>query len=218
LFAVPDHAVARVAHSLKMDLGPQTALVHCAGALDLNVFGEDPTTQRRPRGSFHPLCAVSDMKDDLKDHSVALSASTKPLLATLETLASALGLKPLEVSEARRPAYHAGAVLCAGGLTALASAGVAAFQEAGIDEEAALEALLPLMRSALRGIETRGLTRALTGPVARGDLATVQAHLGALPADLSELYRQLALRALQLAWDVLPPETRNGLDKDLRRG
>jgi predicted short-subunit dehydrogenase-like oxidoreductase (DUF2520 family) len=217
VLAVPDQAVAKLAQTLELDLGPGTALVHCAGALDLAVFGDNPQTQRRARGSFHPLCAVSDPRDDLTGHSVAISATPRTLLPTLEALATALGLKPLEVSEARRPIYHAAAVLCAGGLTALASAGVAGFAEAGIGEKEALEALLPLMKSALRGVSQRGLSRGLTGPVARGDLATVQSHLAALPADLSELYRQLALRALELARETLPVETRNALEKNLRR-
>jgi predicted short-subunit dehydrogenase-like oxidoreductase (DUF2520 family) len=218
ILAVPDQAVQRVSESLKLDLGSQTALVHCAGALDVNAFGSDPITQRRARGSFHPLCAVSDSRDDLSGHAVAISATPKALLGLLERLALALGLRPLHVSDARRPVYHAAAVLSAGGLTALASAAVAAFREAGVEENVALDALLPLMRSALRGVQERGLQRGLTGPVARGDLATVQSHLASLPADLSELYRQLSLRALELVRDTLPVETRNGLEKALKRG
>ncbi len=72
------------------------------------------------------------------------------------------------------------------------------------------------MRSAIHGIEARGLARGLTGPVPRGDLAVVQAHLAALPADLASLYRALSLRALGLVGERLPPETRNALEKTFK--
>lgn len=217
VFAVPDASVPQLAASLKDDLGANTALVHCAGALDLSVFGTDPESLRRARGSFHPLVAVSDPTDPLAGHAVAVSASDKALLKRLSQMAKDLQLTPLEVPDARRAVYHAGAVLSAGGLVALASAAIDALGEAGIEPEAATKALLPLMRSALRGVEQRGLQRGLTGPVARGDLAVVQSHLSALPADLSELYRILSQRAGKLAGDRLPQETQHALDKLLRR-
>lgn len=217
ILAVPDSAVAQLARTLKGDLGPDTALIHCAGALDLSVFGAEPDMQRRPRGSFHPLVAVSDPTDPLGDHAVALSASSRELLQLLNRMAVDLELAPIEVPEAQRTAYHAGAVMAAGGLVSLASAAIDAFGEAGITPDAAAQALLPLMRSALRGLQARGLQRGLTGPVARGDLSVVEAHLNALPAELAELYRQLSLRALKVAGTRLPQETRVAMEKLLRR-
>ncbi len=216
LLAVPDAAVPAVAKTLTADVGPDTAFIHCAGALDLSAFGEDPSMLRRARGSFHPLAAVSDPSDPLEGHSVALSASTRALMGTLELMAADLGMTPLEVPEARRGAYHAGAVLAAGGVVSLLAAAVEALREAGIEEEQALKALMPLSQSALAGVQQRGLSRALTGPVARGDLAVVQSHLTSLPAELATLYRALALKGLELTRAQLPPETRNALDKLLR--
>ena len=212
LLAVPDSAVQSVTQTLLLDLGLSTAVVHCAGALDLNAFGDSPMLARRMRGSFHPLAAISDAEDPLTGHTVALSATGRPLLTVLRRMAEELELVAIEVPEARRAAYHAGAVMAAGGVVSLLSAAVAAFAEAGIGPEQALRALLPLSQSALRGASARGLSGGLTGPVKRGDLAVVQAHLNALPADLSTLYRLLSQRALRLAGAQLPVETRNALD------
>lgn len=217
LLAVPDSAVAQLAESIKADLGPHTAIIHCAGALDLSVFGTDAASLRRPRGSFHPLVAVSDPTDSLAEHAVALSASSRELMQLLTRMAADLKLEAIEVSEARRTAYHAGAVMSAGGLVSLASAAIDAFGEAGIEPEAAARALLPLMRSALRGVQARGLQRGLTGPVARGDLDVVRAHMDALPTELAEVYRLLSLRALKVAGSRLPPETRVAMEKLLKR-
>jgi predicted short-subunit dehydrogenase-like oxidoreductase (DUF2520 family) len=216
VLAVPDTVVGYVANKVRGDLGDDTALLHCAGALDLSVLGTDPEMIRRPRGSFHPLCAVTDPLDELEGHSVALAASQRELMPVLWRMALALRLTPLEVPEARRAAYHAGAVMSAGLLVSLASAAVAAMEQAGILEDQAVAALTPLMRSAIRGLEERGLSRALTGPVSRGDLSVVQAHLAALPADLAEIYRTLSLHSLQLVKDQLPPETRNALERALK--
>ncbi|HXN40797.1 MAG TPA: DUF2520 domain-containing protein [Myxococcaceae bacterium] len=215
VIAVPDRAVAAASAEIAPRLGASTALVHCAGALGLRAFGAGPAL-RRPRGSFHPLCAVSSPSDSLSGHAVAISASDDHLLEWLKKMAAALQMQPIAVPEKKRLAYHAGAMISAGGIVALASASVAAFQAAGIDESQALTALLPLMRSALTGIEKRGLAAALTGPIARGDEATVAGHLAALPANLVDLYRELALRSLHLTGKRLSGKQRKRLEEILR--
>jgi predicted short-subunit dehydrogenase-like oxidoreductase (DUF2520 family) len=215
VLAVPDNAVPLATKMVLSDLGRQTALVHCSGALDLSAFGSDPGVLERPRGSFHPLVAISDPRDDLSGHFAALSTNSEGLRDILRAMAKDLGLSLLEVPESGRAAYHAGAVLAAAGAIALASSAVAAFAEAGIDEPTAIRALLPLMRSALSGIERRGFSRALTGPIIRGDVAVIRGHLEALPTELKGLYRDLALRALSLVRAQLPKETRIALEQGL---
>jgi predicted short-subunit dehydrogenase-like oxidoreductase (DUF2520 family) len=212
VLAVPDRVVRERAETIAADLGRRTALVHCAGALTLDALGTLPAVTSRPRGSFHPLCAVSSPLDRLDGHTVALSATTAGLLRTLRRMAEALGLHPIEVPEATRAAYHAGAVLSAGGAVALLSAAVQAFHGAGISEEEATPALIALMRSALRGVEQRGLSAGLTGPVVRGDADVVAAQLDALPRPISQLYRALSIWALDLAYDRLTPEQRGMLE------
>jgi predicted short-subunit dehydrogenase-like oxidoreductase (DUF2520 family) len=210
ILAVPDSAVVPAMELVEEDLGPSTALVHCSGALPLSVFSTSRT--KRPVGSFHPLAAVSDPKDTLSGHAVALASTDRELHANLERMASALEMAPLEVPETGRAAYHAGAVLSAGLVVALLDAAVSALEEAGLDRELALKSLLPLSSSALRGVQSRGLEKGLTGPVVRGDVSVVQAHLEALPAELGSLYRLLSRRALRLT-PALPPETRLALER-----
>lgn len=212
LLAVPDRAVRECAEAIAGDLGPRTALVHCAGALTLDALGSQPAVISRPRGSFHPLCAVSSPQDRLEGHTVALSTADGRLLKVLRGMARTLGLHPIEVPEATRAAYHAGAVLSAGGAVALLSAAVQAFRGAGISEREATLALIALMRSALRGVEQRGLSAGLTGPVVRGDADVVAAQLDALPRPISALYRALSIWALDLAHGRLTPEQRGMLE------
>jgi predicted short-subunit dehydrogenase-like oxidoreductase (DUF2520 family) len=213
VLAVPDSAVAEVAQQFVPDLGLSTALVHCAGALDLGVFGDQPRVLRRMRGSFHPLAAISDREDSIEGHTVALSATGRPLMKVLRWMAEDLGLKTIEVPEASRAAYHAGAVMAAGGVVSLLSAAVEALALAGVGEEEAVSALLSLSQSALRGVEVRGLQGGLTGPVRRGDVHVVRSHLAALPEDLKGLYRRLSLRALELCGRQLSPDSKAELER-----
>jgi predicted short-subunit dehydrogenase-like oxidoreductase (DUF2520 family) len=210
LLCVPEKAVPEVAREMARTLGRSTALVHCAGALSLKALG---APRGRPLGSFHPLCAVSDPRDSLAGHAVAISTRSRALKAVLRRMAQDLELQVLEVPEARRAAYHAGAVLSAGCTVALMSAAVEALGHAGIPEDAALAALLPLMRSSLRGMEARGLARGLTGPVVRGDANVVAAHLAALPPEVAEVYRLLSRRAVRLVGARLSPGARADLTK-----
>jgi len=215
VLAVPDNAVPLAAKMINADFGADTALVHCSGALDLSAFGSDASILERERGSLHPLVAISDPTDELAGHSAAVSATSEQLRSTLLAMARDLGLEPLEIPESARPAYHAGAVLAAAGVVALAASAVLALSEAGLDEPRALTALLPLMRSALVGAERRGLARALTGPIIRGDVSVIRSHLDALPSELRALYRDLALRALSLVRAQLPKETRLAVEQGL---
>lgn len=212
LVCVPDKAVPSVAEECKDGLARGAALVHCAGALSLEALG---AARGRALGSFHPLVAVSDARDSLAGNSVAVSTRSHWLRAVLERMARDVGLKVLRVKEQQRAAYHAGAVLSAGGVVAALSAAVEALREAGIPEQDALAALLPLTRSALRGVEARGLAAGYTGPIARGDAEVVAAHLAALPPDVAAVYRPLSRRGLSLVGARLPAGARAKLARAL---
>jgi predicted short-subunit dehydrogenase-like oxidoreductase (DUF2520 family) len=212
LVCVPDKAVSLVAEEYKPRLARGAALVHCAGALSLEALGPP---RGRVLGSFHPLVAVSDARDSLAGNSVALSTRSRWLRAVLERMAKDVGMHALRVKEQQRAAYHAGAVLSAGGVVAALSAAVEALRVAGISEEDALAALLPLTRSALRGVEARGLAAGYTGPIARGDAGVVAAHLAALPPDVAAVYRPLSQRGLSLVGARLTAEARANLKKSL---
>lgn len=216
LFTVPDDALAETVAALQADLDPGAALVHCAGALALDAFGSGRAVDEHPRGSFHPLVSISDADDALEGCTVALSATHKGLLTTLYRMATDLRLQTIEVADTARALYHAGAVLAAGGATALLDAAVTCLVRAGVEEEDAVPALVALLRSALRGVDARGISGALTGPVVRGDASVVKRHLESLEATERDLYRQLSLRALSLVSDRLAPDARKALEKALK--
>jgi predicted short-subunit dehydrogenase-like oxidoreductase (DUF2520 family) len=110
-------------------------------------------------------------------------------------LARELGAHPFVVPDDRRAAYHAAAVVASNHLVALLGQVERLAETAGVP----FDAFLPLIATTLANCAHHGPAAALTGPVARGDVDTVAAHLDALPDAERHTYRALALAALTLA-------------------
>lgn len=178
LVCVPDSAIAEVAAGIPP--GPWVA--HVSGATRLSAL--DPHVRRF---SVHPLQTLVKSRgpEQLDGAFAAVTAETDEARERGFWLARTLGLQPFELGDEVRPLYHAGAAFASGYLVTVYRAAAALFREAG----APPEALLPLMRRTIdNGFE-------LTGPIARGDWSTVEAHLDALHErrpDLAPLYRALA--------------------------
>jgi len=178
LLAVPDAAIAEVAQ--RLEIGPWVA--HVSGATSLLAL--DPHTRRF---SVHPLQTLTRERgaEQLDGAWAAVTAETDEAREAARWLADALGLRPFELADADKPLYHAGAAMASNFLVTLHAAAARLLEES----HAPPEALVPLMT---RTIENGFV---LTGPIARGDWSTVEAHLRALEErapDLVPLYRALA--------------------------
>jgi predicted short-subunit dehydrogenase-like oxidoreductase (DUF2520 family) len=178
LLAVPDAAIAEVAR--QVPIGPWMA--HVSGATSLSAL--DPHTRRF---SVHPLQTLIGERgpDQLDGAWGAVTAENGEARELARWLAETLGLHPFDLADADKPLYHAGAAMASNFLVTLYRAAARLLEESN----APPDALLPLIT---RTIEN-GF--ALTGPIARGDWSTVEAHLHALEErapDLVPLYRALA--------------------------
>lgn len=198
---VPDDTIATVAGGLRLYSGQ--ALVHTSGALPAAVLA-DAQAAGTSAGSFHPLIAFADLDRALAalpGATVALEGD-ESLLPLLAELAESIGAQPVLVPSAGKAAYHAAAMLAAGGLVGLLDAIVEVAAGAGLDEAAALRVYAPLARGALANAEELGVERALTGPFVRGDVGTVAGHLEALrrwAPSAVPLYVAIARRELAIA-------------------
>ncbi|MDX6493469.1 MAG: hypothetical protein QOH02_1404 [Gaiellaceae bacterium] len=178
LLCVPDRAIAEVAQSLE----PGPWIAHTSGATPLSAL--DPHTRRF---GLHPLQTfVPDGGGAQLDGSyAAVTAETNEGRAHGFALAEMLGLEPFVLAEDARPLYHAGAAIASNYLVTLHAVASELFEEAG----APPEALVPLMRRTIEnGFE-------LTGPIARGDWETVEAHRRAIRSvrpELEPVYEVLA--------------------------
>jgi predicted short-subunit dehydrogenase-like oxidoreductase (DUF2520 family) len=131
---------------------------------------------------------------------VAVDASTTALRRRLAGLARALGAKPSHVDDSQRAVYHAAAVFASNYIDVMLAKAVELLREAGWSEREALEGVVPLAEGVLTSVRARGPVAALTGPVRRGDVNTVERHLAALRgAPVAHLYRMLGMSALEIA-------------------
>jgi predicted short-subunit dehydrogenase-like oxidoreductase (DUF2520 family) len=195
LLCVPDQAIAAVA----ADIPEGPAFVgHVSGAGTLNLLAEAAAKGARTF-SLHPLQTFADGKTTVEGTPAAIAGSDREALEFARALAEALGLRPFEVAEQDRAAYHASAAMASNLLVALEESAADLLTKLGAVD--ARELLAPLvLRTAANWVE-RG-PGALTGPIARGDQVTIDGHRAALrerAPELLELYDALAARAETVA-------------------
>lgn len=199
----PDAAIAAVAAAINWR--PGQAAIHCCGAAGTNLL-KAAAEQGAVVGAFHPFQTFAGLDDPAEAlarlEGITFAVSGQDWLqGYLETMARELGGQPITVSDAQRPLYHAAAVMGCGYLAALLQAAGELAQAAGLDPEQALAALLPLSRATLDNIAKLGIAASLTGPAARGDMATLQAHWQAIVRErpeLADLYLTLTQASLTL--------------------
>jgi predicted short-subunit dehydrogenase-like oxidoreductase (DUF2520 family) len=201
IVTVPDDAIARLAGRLQMYAGQ--AMVHTSGLLGAEVLAPAMAAGTQI-GSFHPLVAFADTERAvaaLHGATIAIEGDDQ-LTSMLGRMAEAIGGIPVRLAPGAKSAYHAGAVLAAGGFVALLDAIAELGRVAGLDEQGALAIYGPLIEQTLGNARVLGIRAALTGPMTRGDVGTLDAHLAALrehaPAVL-EVYVAAARREIELA-------------------
>lgn len=202
VLATPDSALESAAARLAASLEPGALVVHLAGALGCEVFDSLVRAQPATRvGAIHPLRSLQrpesaeDAVAQLRGAACAVGGDSQ-----VAVLAAALGMRPFSVDDDRRAMYHATAAVASNHLVALAGQVERLAAQAGVP----VEVFLGLMRGTLDNVGLLGAAGALTGPVARGDVATVEAHLAAIPAGEQPAYRALAREALRLVEQESP--------------
>lgn len=195
VIATPDDSVAGVARALAGHAGPGSLVVHLSGASGLDVF--DALRDARPDvrlGSLHPLQSLTGGPADVDRLTGSWFAVAGP--PEVADLARDCGGHPFTVTD--RALYHAAACVASNHLVALLGQVERLAGAAGVPAEA----FWPLVAGSFANVQAVGACSALTGPVARGDVATVARHLQALPVDELDAYRALARAALRLTGRV----------------
>jgi predicted short-subunit dehydrogenase-like oxidoreductase (DUF2520 family) len=212
ILAVPDESLPELSMALAAhgDAPPGCAAFHLSGAL-----GTDPLAPLRERGysvgTLHPLQSLADPvlgAEQVRDIYFAVSGEPSAIVAARRLL-DPIGGSVVTVPVTKRPLYHAAAVFASNYLAGLIAAAGRLMAQAGVPEDEALQAIIPLARGSLENLERLGPVRALTGPVSRGDVETVRLHLRTLEPRERALYASLGLEILRLAGE-------NGLEEDVR--
>ena len=222
VLAVPDDVLPGLAGELRMYSGQ--AMVHTSGALGAEVLAPAMAAGTQI-GAFHPLVAFTDVERSvaaLQGATVAIEGDDQ-LADLLARLAESVGATAVRLPPGTKPAYHAAAVLSAGGLVALLDAIAELGRVAGLDEAGALGIYGRLVEQTLANARAIGIRAALTGPMTRGDVGTLRRHLAVLAEDAPDvlpLYRAAAERevALAEARGAIAPETAATLRAALASG
>jgi predicted short-subunit dehydrogenase-like oxidoreductase (DUF2520 family) len=156
---------------------------HTSGATPLSALAHAGV----PAFGLHPLQSFAHPGVRFEGAGAAVAGSTPEALAFATGLAERLGMCPFEIDEEGRAAYHAAASVASNFLVTLMAAAEATARDAGLDREDARALLMPLVRQTVENIAELGPEAALTGPVARGDDATVEAQRAAVERVAPEL-------------------------------
>ncbi len=191
LLCVPDAAIPGACERVAAEVPPGTAVGHSSGATPLAALAA-ATARECPTFSVHPLQTIPEPDTNLADAPCAVSGSDQVVLGRAHALASALGMRPFDVPEEHRAAYHAAASMASNFLVALEESAAELLGAAGVRNPR--EVLAPIVLRTATNWADRG-PEALTGPIARGDDHVVNAHLDALAErmpELAPLYEALA--------------------------
>jgi predicted short-subunit dehydrogenase-like oxidoreductase (DUF2520 family) len=193
IVATPDRAIEQVLLAAEPAVEPGALVVHLAGSRGLEVFDELLARRTGVRvGALHPLQTFPSTTTGVDRLAGAWAAvAGDPEVAEL---AHSLGLHPFALADSDRGRYHAAAVVASNHLVAL----LGQVERLAATCAVPFEAFGPLVLGSVQNAFALGPAAALTGPVARGDLSTVEQHLRDLDPAERDAYRALAREAARL--------------------
>lgn len=193
-FVVSDGAIAQVSASLSgHPRVKEKYAFHMSGAL----AADEIKGSYLEKFSLHPLRAFAKVEVDISGTTFALEIYKGHCSPEIDRFANEFG-RVIKVATAHKTLYHASAVIASNLIVPIMDAANAVLRQIGIEDE---DLLWPLVDSAIANMKNLGVTRALTGPIARGDVDTVKRHVAALSSleDIAELYAVLSRHALGLS-------------------
>ncbi len=206
----PDGAIKNVCDKIASGGGlkPGSIVVHMFGAKSLELL-DAAKSSGAYRAVIHPLQSAPSPAQGIKNlpGSYFRIEADPEALKTAKDIVQAMGGIELVMPQWRSDKdsaalYHAGAVTVSNYFVALVDYGLRFYEALGADKQETLKALLPLIKGTLQNIETLGTADALTGPIARGDVLTIQGHIEAMQKrtpELLALYKELARQTVSLA-------------------
>jgi predicted short-subunit dehydrogenase-like oxidoreductase (DUF2520 family) len=180
-------------------------VAHMSGSLTSNLLA--PVRDRGAlAASLHPLQSFADVSQAIANipGSVFCLEGDEGTHEELSAIIEVLGGVKLEIPAEHKPLYHAGAVVASNYLVSLVWVSLMMYEAIGLDNAAAVDALMPLIQGTLKNIRALGAPRALTGPIARGDWKTVSDHLEVMRTTtphLMDVYRSMGELTVRAARD-----------------
>jgi predicted short-subunit dehydrogenase-like oxidoreductase (DUF2520 family) len=202
ILAVRDDGIRPLAEALAAAraITADHVVLHLSGVQGQEGLGP-LVSSRAALGSFHPLQTIVEPERAparLKGSWAAVEGMPRAALAA-ERLAQDMGMRPFRIATKAKAIYHAGAVFASNYLVVVEAIAQRLLRHAGLTDADAWAALRPLVEGTFENLGRIEPKDALTGPIARGDTATIMRHLESLTFDDGKLYRELGRAALELA-------------------
>lgn len=197
---VTDSEIKNVWDCIDKNLIKNKIICHFSGALSSDVFtGADDYGVYT--GSVHPVYAFSSKFDSYKglNKAVFTVEGDNVFLQNVPCIFSEAGNRVYVISKEKKQIYHAGASMASNLLVALLYTVVEMFKECGFSEDDAYSVLKPLMMGNLSNALEKGVCRALTGPIERGDIDTIEKHLSVLDDSRRNIYKSLGKQVIKIA-------------------
>lgn len=205
MIATPDDGIAAACRALAGSgkLAPDDVVFHVSGAT--------PSSDLRPAqdcgaltASVHPIKTFTDAESAAHTFEATYCSAEgdQRALRVLKPAFERIGARLFDIAPELKSVYHAGGVFACNYLAVLIEAALRCHEKAGMPRAASLKALEPMVRETVNAIFEQGPARALTGPISRGDVATIQRQLAMVEnwdRDIAGLYRGLGLLAVALA-------------------
>ncbi|SMC56206.1 Rossmann-like and DUF2520 domain-containing protein [Papillibacter cinnamivorans] len=201
LITTPDSSVRPVYEELTRYPLEGRIVAHMSGGMSAdvfkptNLFGVEPI-------SIHPICPISDKYQSYRNLETcyfSLEGSDAAYKRVMEEVFSRLPNRTTRLTGENKALYHLANVTVSNLYLPLMAKAARYLASCGFEEGDAIRALSPLMEANIRNVLEKGILGALTGPVERGDCATVKRHLSVIPPSDEAIYRELSRSLVSLA-------------------
>ncbi len=192
LIAVRDEAIPEVSERIAANVADVGVVAHISGFVPVMAL-HNLQEQGTAVGGFHPLQSLADPETGAAALAGSYAGIDGDQLAVdmLTHLATSLGMQPFRLDDRARPAYHAAAAAASNFVVTSLAVSADLFESAGVDPRVSR----PLVERAVANVFDKGASKALTGPIARGDIETVIGHLTAAHEVSEHVGRQFRLMA-----------------------
>jgi len=213
----PDGAIASVCEKIAKKKGfpPESTVIHCCGAISAEILSPARACGARIL-SIHPLQTLADTDQavaNLPGSFFALDGGPDAIKTGKEIIRD-LGGTVMVIPSEGKMLYHAAAVVACNYFVALVFQALRMLEAVGIPRTSGLPALMPLIKGTVGNLEKVGIPKALTGPIARGDLKTIEGHLAAfdrLMPEAKRIYCEMGRAAADAA------EAKGSINEETRR-
>lgn len=197
--SVPDRKISEVVHSLLGVSLDSWIVLHFSGSLPSSLLS--PLKKNGVLiGSIHPLKSFASPEEAVRSFPGTFCSYEGDCdsLPILSGLIEQLGGIPFSINTSKKIYYHLGAVVASNYLVGLFQFALDLYKKAGISSEEGFAPLWTLMEGTFVNLKKLGIEKALTGPLQRGDISTIEKHLEVLSPEEACLYALLGIRCLSL--------------------